>query len=427
VLRLKKWSTLTVALTLLLTSACGKSAGQGESPGKSAEQLNEPPKPFTMNYYTNLSKPMMEFEASIIQKKFPHITVNPVFYSADMKPEHLAAAGNVPDLISFTIGSLWDFRDVNLLSDLTPFIKKQNVDMNRFLPNVLESVQAYSDSGEMLFMPYTLSTNVLYYNKNIFNKFGVPYPKDGMMWEDIYELAKKLTRQDGAVKYKGFQFQLQNLTWKNQLLQPLVDPGTFKTLINGPGWKRWLETMGGFFFIPGNEVGGSFEKNQDVAMYSGPNILSNLPEAAKNGLDWDVVSLPAFSGNQSGGTQLISPFYAMPPKGKNMDETFQVITYMLSEEAQTIKSRKGLVPIINSDAAAKQYAKDLEGVEGKNLDAFFKDKVGKPFKTTKYDDIAKTVIYTELLPNYYKGTKDVNTALRDAEESANKKIEEKRK
>ncbi|WP_120751716.1 ABC transporter substrate-binding protein [Paenibacillus ginsengarvi] len=411
----------------LLVSGCGKSGESDSSPGNTAAPAKEPPKPFTLNYYTNLSQPMMEFEKSIIETKFPHITVNPVFYSAQMKPEHLAPAGNVPDLISFTIGSLWDFRDVNLLSDLTPFIKKNNFDTSRFLPNVLESVQAYSDTGEMLFIPYTLSSNVLYYNKTIFNKFGVPYPKDGMTWEEISDLAKKLTRQDGATKYKGFQFQLQNLTWKNQLMQPLVDTGTFKTVVNSAGWKRWLETMGGFFFIPGNEVGGSFEKTQDVAMYSGPNILSALPEAAKNGLDWDVVSLPVFSGSQAGGTQLISPFYGMPPKGKNMDEVFQVISYMLSEEVQTVKSRRGLVPIINSDAAAKVYGKDLEGVEGKNLSAFFKDKVGKPFKTTKYDDIAKTVIYTEMLPGYYKGQKDINTVLREAEESINKKIEEKRK
>jgi multiple sugar transport system substrate-binding protein len=424
---MKKRNTLAAVCILLIASACSNGGRQAESPVKSAEPKNEPPKPFTLNYYTNLKPAVMELETSIIQKKFPHITVNPVYYSATLKPEHLAPAGSVPDLISFTIGSLWDFRDVDLLSDLTPFIKKQNFDMNRFLPNVLESVQAYSDKAEILFMPYTLSSNVLYYNKNIFNKFGVPYPKDGMTWEETHELAKKLTRQDGTVKYKGFQFQLQNLTWKNQLMQPLVDPATFKTVVNGPGWKRWLETMGGFFFIPGNEVGGSFEKNQDVAMYSGPNILSALPEAAKNGLDWDVVSLPSFSGNSSEGTQMISPFYAMPPKGKNMEETFQVIAYMMSEEVQTIKSRQGQVPIINSDSAAKQYGKDLEGVEGKNLNAFFKDKVGKPFKTTKYDDIAKTVIYTELLPNYYKGTKDANTALREAEESANKKIEEKRK
>ncbi|MEF3304009.1 ABC transporter substrate-binding protein [Paenibacillus sp. GYB003] len=415
-----------MASAVLLVSACGKSGGDA-SPGTAPDSAKEPPKPFTLNYYTNLNPQTMELEKAIIQAKFPHITVNPTFYSAQMKPEHLAPAGNIPDLISFTIGSLWDFRDANLLSDLTPFIKKTGFDMNRFLPNVLESVQSYSDSGEILFIPYTLSSNVLYYNKNIFNKFGVPYPKDGMTWDEVSELAKKLTRQDGAVKYKGFQFQLQNLTWKNQLMLPLVDAGTYKTLVNGPGWKRWLETMGGFFSIPGNEVGGSFDKAQDVAMYSGPNMLSTLPEAAKNGLDWDVVSLPVFPGNQAGGTQLISPFYAMPPKGKYMDDVFQVIGYMLSEEVQTIKSRKGLVPIINSDSAAAQYGKDLEGVEGKNLAAFFKDKVGKPFKTTKFDDIAKTVIYTEMLPAYSKGGKDINTVMREAEESINKKIEEKRK
>lgn len=419
--------TGSIVLTLLLAAACSKSAAPDEQRGNAAVTENKPPKPFTLNYYTNLSKTDMEFETSIIQKKFPHITVNPVFYTAQLKPQDLAVTGSIPDLISFTIGSLWDFRDVNLLSDLQPLIKKHNLDMNRFLPNVLESIQAYSDTGEVLFIPYTLSTNVLYYNKNIFNKFGVPFPKDGMTWTDVYELAKKLTREDGGVKYKGFQFQLQNLTWKNQLMLPLVDPTNYKTLVNSVGWKQWLETMGAALLIKGNEPGGSFEKAQDVAMYSGPNLLSNLEEPMKNGLDWDAVALPTFPGSNTGGTQMISPFYALPPKGNNMDESFQVIAYMLSEEVQTMKSRKGKVPIINSDAAAKQYGKEIPGIEGKNLDAFFKDKVGKPFKTTKYDDIAKTVIYTELLPGYYKGGSDINTLFRAAEESINKKIEEKRK
>jgi multiple sugar transport system substrate-binding protein len=410
---------------LLLASACGKSAAPDSQPATPAAAPNTPPKPVTLNYYTNLSKNDMEFETSIIQKKFPHITINPMFYSAQLKIQDLATTGSIPDLVNYTIGSLWDFRDANLLADLQPFVKKFNLDMSRFLPNVMDSVQAYSEKGEMLFIPYTLSTNVLYYNKNIFNKFGVPFPKDGITWTDVNELAKKLTREDGGVKYKGFQFQLQNLTWKNQLMLPLVDPATNKTIINNAGWRQWLETMGAPLLIKGNEVGGSFDKAMDVAMYSGPNLLSNLEEPMKNGLDWDVIALPSFPGSTTVGTQMISPFYGIPPKGSNMDQAFEVIAYMLSEEVQTLKSRKGKVPIINSDTAAKQYGKDIPGIEGKNLEAFFKDKVGKPFKTTKYDDIAKTVIYTELLPGYYKGGSDLNTLFRTAEENINKKIEEK--
>ncbi|MEF3310899.1 extracellular solute-binding protein [Paenibacillus sp. GYB004] len=418
-----KTYTLSALAILLLTTACS----DGRNPENVQGEREEPPKPFTLTYYTDLKPAVMELEASIIQKKFPHITVKPVLASANLKPEHLAASGNIPDLISYTIGTLWNFRDHDLLTDLNPFIQKHGFDMNRFLPNVKESIQAYSDKGETLFIPYTLSTNVLYFNKNIFNKFGVPYPKDGMTWDEVYDLAKKVTRTDGTVKYKGFQFQHQNLTWKNQLMQPLIDPNTFKSLLDSLGWRRWVETMGGFLLIPGNENGGTFEKAQDVAMYSGPNMLATLPEAAKNGLDWDVVSLPTFTGNTSEGTQMISPFYGIPPNGKHMDETFRVIAYMLSEEVQILKSRRGMVPIIDSQAAASQYGKDLEGVEGKNLAAFFQDKVGKPFRTTKYDDIVKTVIYKELLPNYFRGTKDINTAFREAEESSNKQIEEKRR
>jgi hypothetical protein len=45
---------------------------------------------------------------------------------------------------------------------------------------------------------------------------------------------------------------------------------------------------------------------------------------------------------------------------------------------------------------------------------------------TKYDDIAQSVLISKF-NQYKKGTADVNTILREAEEEINKKIEEKKK
>jgi multiple sugar transport system substrate-binding protein len=40
-------------------------------------------------------------------------------------------------------------------------------------------------------------------NKDIFNKFGVDYPQDEMAWSQTLDLAKKLTRTEGGIRYIG--------------------------------------------------------------------------------------------------------------------------------------------------------------------------------------------------------------------------------
>ena len=159
-------------------------------------------------------------------------------------------------------------------------------------------------------------------------------------------------------------------------------------------------------------------------MRVGPNILSGIPEAVKAGLDWDVAAVPVYTGNTSGGSQLIAPFYSIPARGANKDAAFQVMAFLLSPEVQIVKSKSGKMPIINDPVAIKAFAADMEGIQGKNMGAFFKETIGKPIKATRFDAIAKDELWGKTLKDYYEQKKDANTALREAEEAINKKIAE---
>ncbi|CAG7616770.1 ABC transporter substrate-binding protein [Paenibacillus allorhizosphaerae] len=397
----------------------------GDAESASGASLSDP---ITLHYYTNDNTKWLELEQQLIAKKYPNVTLK-VTLAKDSTVDQLIAAGEIPDFLSFSLGSFWDMKNAGLISDLAPLMKKYRFDESRFIPGVMESVRSYSDSGEMLFLPFELNSNVLFYNKTIFDKFGVSYPLDGMTWEQMYDLARKVSRIDNGTEYQGFIFQHQNLVWKNQLGLPFVDPKTNKAAVNTPEWKRWLEVMGGFYFIPNNDYKNlTFYKEQTVAMWTGPNIVSSVIEAANAGLNWDVTALPQFAGSPAGGTQMIAPFYALPPGSKHKEEAFQLISYLLSDEVQVAKARQGKVPIMNSPAAVQGFAADLPGVAGKNMGAFLKDKIGKPAVVTKYDGIAKDVFYkTALGKDFYTRAKDVNTILREVEEEINRKIAETQK
>ena len=421
----KKWIASTAVLVLL--SACSGNNNESAVKDPDARPATEPPKPVTLNVFTDASA-AIDIEQELVQKKFPHITLNVIKNGKDTRIEAVVGSGQRLDLINHSMGSIWKLLDLQLLSDLTPYIDKYKFDLNRYVPGVVESMRSYSAKGELIALPYELNSSVLFYNKTIFNKFGVPYPKDGITWDEVYDLAKRLTKQDGGVQYKGFQFQHQNLTWKNQLGLPVVDATTNKALVNTDGWKRFLETMGRFYSIPGNEYTDSDTNNflvkQVLAMRVGPNILSSIPEAVKTGLDWDVAAVPLFAGNASGGSQLIAPFYSIPVGGANKETAFQVMEFLLSPEVQLLKSRSGKMPIVKDPAAIEAFAADIEGVQGKNMGAFFKEAIGKPIKATRFDAIAKDEIWGKALKGYYEQNKDLNTVLREAEEAVNKKISE---
>jgi multiple sugar transport system substrate-binding protein len=80
---------------------------------------------------------------------------------------------------------------------------------------------------------------VLMYNKEIFDKFNIAFPTDGMTWDQAYAMAVKLTRQDGGVNYRGFG--TPNSVWyNNQLSLQIVNPKTNKASFYTDGWIKEL-------------------------------------------------------------------------------------------------------------------------------------------------------------------------------------------
>lgn len=51
--------------------------------------------------------------------------------------------------------------------------------------------------GNCMRQPVVNNTMSLYYNKDLFDKFGVSYPKDGMTWDEVLELNRQLDKNGG--------------------------------------------------------------------------------------------------------------------------------------------------------------------------------------------------------------------------------------
>jgi multiple sugar transport system substrate-binding protein len=428
----KLWPIIPAALAVAMLSACGGKAGsavQGEAgdiPAKAAKE------PVTLTFlYNGYSKELVEEQKSKVENKFPHIKLNVMLEAGKgTTMEDVIGAGTNLDAVARSAGGVFAAMKWQVMTDLTPYIQKHKFDLNRFAPGVLEAVRSYSAKGEMLFMPYELNNTTLIYNKTIFDKFGVPYPTDGMTWNEIYDLASKVTREDGGVKYKGIKLNALNLVYRNQLGLPFVDPKTSEPTVNNESWKKWLETMTRLYTIPGNQPASddtaNFFSKQTLAMMAGPSPLDQLPAAVQKGLDWDVVSLPHFEGMKDKGSQMNAPFYAMVPTSKYKDEVFEVLAYLVSDEIQSWNSRMGHVSVLRNEQIMAEFGQGLDILKGKNMKAFVSEKIAGPVPATAFDGIARSR-FSQIVDKLANGPDDVNTALRKAEEDIKKQIADEKK
>ncbi|MFK7691236.1 ABC transporter substrate-binding protein [Paenibacillus sp. HJGM_3] len=436
--RIKMAGACAMLLAAMATGGCGASgntAGEnGDTAGEKAETKAEQA-PFTMTIYNNAGIADAYYQEYIekhLKSKFPQGTFQYMKRSQGNDIQDLVAAGTVPDLILFGVDRILTYRDLGVLADLTPLIKQMSVDTSRFADGILDTIKSYSEHGELYAMPWSYNPAALYFNKDIFDKFGVPYPKDGMTWDELGDLVKKLSRTEGGVAIRGLDTARKYLLDNNQLSLPFVDAKTGKAAVNTEAWKKWFAAMSDFYSIPGNGLPANtrdetdaFLLDQTLAMRIGNNIFSRVIEMQQKGqsLNWDLVSMPTFKEAPGMGTQYNGATFAISATSKVKEQAMQAISVLVSDEVQLEGAKLARYPTLKKPDIQAALGQGEKVFEGKNIKSLQKNKVAATPKVTEYDTAAKTIVLNKL-NEVVKGTKDINTALREADEEINKKIAE---
>jgi multiple sugar transport system substrate-binding protein len=419
------WKNLFLALTVLWAVAgCGKD---------DAGDKNASAQPVTLTVYPKASISAEDFKllfADPVQKKYPHITLE--LLDSKTSLENLVATGTVPDLITTPNADLLGLKQQDLLYDITALVKQFKIDLNRFDPVTIDAMK--SEKGELWGLPYALQFNTMYYNKDIFNKFGVAYPKDGMTWDDAIELGKKLTRKDGSVQYRGLSV-VSSYLMSFPFALAYVDGKTDKASMNNEQWRKVFEITKLIQTIPGNEPpkpepGASTEadyfiKDKNIGMLVSVNLMTQFGSADQAALNWDIAQYPSYKEKPNISGKVDSHNLIITKTSKYKEEAMKVLEVVTSDEVQLLNVRKTarMSPLKNPEVQ-KQYGADLPYLKGKNVAAIFKSKV-VPAPVYSIYEIDGKKIGQAKFRDYLQDKIDLNTALRQADEEINQMISSK--
>jgi multiple sugar transport system substrate-binding protein len=193
-----------------------------------------------------------------------------------------------------------------------------------------------------------------------------------------------------------------------------------------------MENIVRFYQVPGYDldskqlsVGGQrdlFIKERSAAMWLPVSTMHT--EAELQGMNWNIAGFPSFAQSPGVAPQVYPVYMFITVNSKVKDQAFDVISYLSSEPFHMQKSREGsIVSLLKSDAVRKAFGQDAPMYKGKNAGAMVAGKMAAPSPQSKYYAEAATQLNTTVFAQVVMGKKDLNTALREAEENLTKKIE----
>jgi len=452
---MKKWMAWGMAVLLIFSvlTACTSGKGTGteaSGPDQSdASQLQSSSgkanfkklgdEPLTLTFYnTSGTFPDVEFYTLIadpIKKKYPNVTIERITPAANTTLEEVLST-HVPDIIYSSSSSHQRVIRTGVYEDLRELIERHQFDLGRIKPILLDYIKEITaGKGDALIaLPFNANQHILYYNKDIFDKFGVEYPPDRQLtWDETLEIAAKLTRTDNGTHYIGLS--VDNLTGLAKGLGlRYLDRETGNAALDTPDWLRTFELQKRILDIPGyvtpdgfwNWGRDQFMKDQVIAMRVTwlANMVGPLEELRQQGVEfnWDFAPAPNFPDQLGKTREAQVHTLSINSQSKHKDEAFQVIAEILSDEGQRILARNGRIPAIINPELEKEYGLDLPVLQGKKVQNVF---IGEPLQEHYIHpyELEITPRLTEAVEGMALKGWDVNTAIRNTTEAINKDVE----
>ena len=105
----------------------------------------------------------------------------------------MLASETLPDVVNIRSFDMYDWYRLGNLHSVTPFLDADpDLDPEDLIDAIMQSCFY---EGEYWGLPYDASVMIFYYNKNLFDAAGVPYPAGEWNWDNLVEMGQALTNE----------------------------------------------------------------------------------------------------------------------------------------------------------------------------------------------------------------------------------------
>jgi multiple sugar transport system substrate-binding protein len=299
--------------TALLTAACGGgTTSTGQPAGlTAAPRLKDPASPVTITYAgaaysADDIKPVL----AAFHKQHPTITVDyqsvPFDQFNSVLSTRLSRQDSTLDVFDVDMPRTDAYRVRGWLADLTGLFPGIAGQVDR------TSLAAATSAGRLVGMPYQTSSQLLFYNKTLLKRAGIPFPSDRatarMTWEQVTAAAKKA--QAAGAKW-GLLFDQVDRYFQ---LQPLAESlgggsgatgkGNLTPALENAGWIKAMTWYGSLFKdkvsprgVPVAQTPDMFASGQVAFFPGGPWWAEQFTGEKK--LDFGVAAYPYFAGGKA--------------------------------------------------------------------------------------------------------------------------------
>lgn len=263
----------------------------------------------------------------------------------------MITSGNAPDVvcIAFECSQMAQANDLLMpLNDIIENDPELTALVAEYTPAILSGIS----NGETIYgLPTGTQTMVMYYNKDMFDAAGLPYPTDDWTWEEFYETAKALTK-DGIYGFGLSNSYFQLVPWWISNGTNLVAEDNNTPTVNNPLMIESVEFLNklvdeGITPDPiSSDVYTMFSQGKVAMVGAGRWCLPAWIEAGMNNDNFDCVQWPSNNGS---GTVYGGSAWCISSSTDNPDLAVQLLKAFVSREAITALAADGQqIPALKS-------------------------------------------------------------------------------
>ena len=116
------------------------------------------------------------------------------------------AGGNAPDIFNSGDVVIPSIVKRNVAKDLNEFVTRDSYDLDQFYPEIIDGL---TFENQLVGLTDNWDTQVMYYNRDLFEQAGVPEPTADWTWDDAAAAAQRITSGSDDSKIWGMLYE----TW----------------------------------------------------------------------------------------------------------------------------------------------------------------------------------------------------------------------